>query len=1221
MPIEFKPMFVEPAKEPSKMPSGKEIVGTATRVTGGMLPTLIRMGAAPAGTLAGGALGSVVPGAGTTLGALGGGALAGAAGETIAEWLEGSKWNPGRIAVEGAIGAVPLGKAPGILKGALKGTALAAGGIVGRKATDEDPNTSALDPNSYGLGDAVQLGIGGALGGVFGHFGGKAAASNIPKTIENATKAAKAAGREFSPPNATQFLAGQGLTKPETINTEITRLESFGDAANAEKANGLRIAARAAKKGNEQTYTAITKGREADAVQAAKNLQAASGIQPLDPNQLPSFDEIIAKGPKAVEEIAKRAEAQDLGEWAHQLREAAVQQGTSSPTTSNAVVRTKGKLNKASLEAKRRAAIDARKAELAAEGYTPQSGTVTESVSAPTELGGREGFSTRMVPPVEEADTEAAASGVTKTVRGKKAANAPQTSPGFTPKPTAAAGLPVEPTDKFQVVRGTTAVPFETEEEARRIAAELGPEAIVVPPKQVVPPVSVVPEAPITPKAPEVPFNAPRMAEDQAAIDEALPLSKIARDLGIDPHTGKPAPVAVPEAPPVAEAPAVLPEVPVAPEVTVAPPEAPVAEAPVLAEAPVKAKIKAKRAAAMKLAGPEKDIRERILTENPMSGRAEPAPGDIALPNDPLILQPKEGGGWDRTQVKGDKVVKSSTKNAKPPVLGIPKMPDEPLDLEKVRADLPNISDPKVKEMALRELGEAPPATNVAKAADAAPEVPAAAPAPEAEVINPDQSAYRQQVIKELENTPIEGNDPTTIRRIIDFLSRENGGKGPAGGNEAGFIDPILAARIGLTIGGAAYGGVKDKDDPLRGAVLGGAAGFAAPSAVKGLSKLGQGSAAEAGEKIHPMDVVNNYQRFALLSGFPNLPINIAAPGGGAIMGSIERMLAGKLSGNREMVEEGSGGLKQLLSPSNYSGSAIKGYFDEAKQLISQADHGRGDMIGEGGPSWLSRIIQAPANLMTTGDTAARSMLQKGGIGEELAREMTSTSEPRYSATKAIANLPRTGGPAMRFLLPFAKTAANAFEGSLERTPVLGPLLGMNKAAGNPDMTASLGEIIARQGMGAAVSVAAFQLGKSIDPDNAKNYPIPALGMSLPITVALTNMGGQYGPLAAAAFAAGQAYQKSGSIPKSLVSGATHLASDLPLPTTDVVGKLAGGAANIAEGNPVNPKAPETGIAPIDAALKWIPNNFIPRAITQEAQAKQEGRPTIISFTPMFNER
>jgi hypothetical protein len=151
------------------------------------------------------------------------------------------------------------------------------------------------------------------------------------------------------------------------------------------------------------------------------------------------------------------------------------------------------------------------------------------------------------------------------------------------------------------------------------------------------------------------------------------------------------------------------------------------------------------------------------------------------------------------------------------------------------------------------------------------------------------------------------------------------------------------------------------------------------------------------------------------------------------------------------------------------------------------------------------------------------------------------------------------GHPEMRLLLPFIRTAANVFEGSLERTPGVGWLV--RNFYENP---VPFSQMLAEQGLGGIVATMAYQMGQEVDPESSAGYKLPMV---------IANMTGQYGALAAAAFAAGQASYKGDPGLKAAFKGANRFWQDLPLPTTETIAETHGNLENYLEEGMANPNA------------------------------------------------
>jgi len=399
---------------------------------------------------------------------------------------------------------------------------------------------------------------------------------------------------------------------------------------------------------------------------------------------------------------------------------------------------------------------------------------------------------------------------------------------------------------------------------------------------------------------------------------------------------------------------------------------------------------------------------------------------------------------------------------------------------------------------------------------------------------------------------------------------------------ESGEVSPellqALATRGLPTVAGASIGAAVDDKNRLRGAMLGGAAGFAGSSAIQGLTK---GTNLQLGPRAV------NWQRGSMLSAPRNLIVNTAASTGSGNLSSMEKMLQGLfekagMSPESGALDLGKSGLREMWSPER-----IKSIPEDWRKAGQRLDHTseRADLSNITDPNIIDTLSKIPALIMTFGDDNVRTALIRAGWSEAQARAATLTSEPRYALTKQLPNIARSGGTAGRLALPFSKTAANVIESSLERTPVIGLLLGMTKDSINPALKASLSEIAARQGMGAAVSAASYMLGKTIDPETAKTAKWFMM---------ITNMSGQYGALAGAAFAAGQAAQSGAEPLDQLSKGGSKFLQSLPLPTTEVFDEMKNAAISYAKGEPPNPNAEHL-------PQRWLPDNMLPKILKDDA--------------------
>jgi hypothetical protein len=343
--------------------------------------------------------------------------------------------------------------------------------------------------------------------------------------------------------------------------------------------------------------------------------------------------------------------------------------------------------------------------------------------------------------------------------------------------------------------------------------------------------------------------------------------------------------------------------------------------------------------------------------------------------------------------------------------------------------------------------------------------------------------------------------------------------------NEKGVESNELGIRTGLSIAGGLGGrhvGESDENDsidPLTGMVGGAIAGFTSPDTARKLIQLANESGtddaiATAAQSIKDTiskysNIIPDYYRFALLANIPNLPINaLVGPWGSAVMTALEYTASGDIRG-----------LKALGKLANIPNFLKKwALADEATSLIEQA-HSRGETSEalEAVHPWVKKVLSTPGEYMTRGDIAARDMLMEAGLDIDQARAGTLTDEPALGLTRmvrsGIQGAQTEGGKtsiAAKMALPFHKTLLNQFEGGLERTPIIGLFAQLSKDKPDPRRL-----IAAQQLLGGGVLYSAFQLGASTPYDNAET-PL--------MTKLISNAGGQYGGIAAAAFLAGQAY-------------------------------------------------------------------------------------------------
>ena len=405
---------------------------------------------------------------------------------------------------------------------------------------------------------------------------------------------------------------------------------------------------------------------------------------------------------------------------------------------------------------------------------------------------------------------------------------------------------------------------------------------------------------------------------------------------------------------------------------------------------------------------------------------------------------------------------------------------------------------------------------------------------------------------------------------------------------------------IGALVGGG-VGALSSEDDPIGGAALGGLAGVLGSRAL-GSMRNAPYPATDAGDPLSSWDRLINWQRFALLSNPENLVVNFAAPTTSGALSSLEKILTGGIERTglagpiTDSLELGTRGLGKVLNP--VRGINIGDDFRDAVRLISEAE--RADLARSGRTTnALDRLTRIPADALTTGDIGARKALMSAGWSEDMARLATVTSNPRYKwLGEWITDIGKKG--IGRFLLPFSRTAANVIEGSLERTPVVGILLNISQK--DPALKATVAEIAAQQGMGGLVSTAAYMLGSNMDPETAREGKWPLY---------ITNLSGQYGALAAAAFAAGQASQRDDSIGNQMRGAGYSMFGDVPLPTTQPASDIWNTGAALMDGEPPNPNAE----SPFQ---QWLPSMLVPRFLRDTGPIYGEDEPSSFDFSDLL---
>lgn len=355
---------------------------------------------------------------------------------------------------------------------------------------------------------------------------------------------------------------------------------------------------------------------------------------------------------------------------------------------------------------------------------------------------------------------------------------------------------------------------------------------------------------------------------------------------------------------------------------------------------------------------------------------------------------------------------------------------------------------------------------------------------------------------------------------------------------EAGFASPELLARLGLAGAGAAAGAAYDDEDPVRGALIGGAAGAALPSVAKGLTELGANppSVGKAIERLqHDGDTYKaaetiaktlpQYVRFNYLADLIGIPANAGfGPWGSGMFGTLERSLAGDPRAWEAF--------KEISNPINFL-KELPSSFKEAQSLVGRAE---GFALSEASTG-VEKSLAVPGTFLTAGDVAIRRILQRHGFSDDEARIMTMTSEPFTKTGESGAHLRGLGWD---LAFPFKRTPINIVEQGFLRTPGLGFYMQGIGAKRGTRAADPFAQQLFQQAMGAGVGLGANQLGQELDPESAKA-----------LRRYITNTAGPYGLLAGLGLATGQA-QRRGKEGRQLVNEmARTLPYHLPMPSLE----------------------------------------------------------------------
>jgi hypothetical protein len=1192
---QFKWVYDEPKPEEPN-PKLKEGVGTAVRVGTGMgaVPTAIRVASG---------LGAGVANKGLGVGTLIAGILGGG-GEVLAQLIENEgdvrKLSPKRVALEAGLSAIPFAKEIKRGTAALKGAGIAATGIVGRKATEQDAEgksdwKNAIKPGNYGLWDAAQVAGGGVLGAAFGKA--KPGVSKVPPSQMSPFERDEMlrSGQKIETPKGPQTPEGvirSGKWKPEEVEAEILRLEALGKH---DEAAELRKLAARTQTGTAKAYeTGRQRERQAQTDVRQKETQARTKLR-FEQGQDDRATRLGEKTLKADREAQEAAEALRLKEEA--LASGALPK-TSVSETAKAKTAT-GTTSATTRFVKEEAEEGAAELVDAGPSVGPKAGP--DAVLKPFQVLAKNGTV------VESFDSQDELLGYLNTVGPERAKYLTIRTPkAATPKVEPAAGAPFNPpklvieSEKPLAVSteapvappsDAAAIVKQAEQDAKAKAVAEGKpvlESLFEGPKPpVLPAGEVAPTAPVAaPEAIPAPDLQNRIAE-VTQVPEGHELARFFRNHQEEQYAREWNERLTPE------------------QVSAFHPLRALYEAqPRTIEkqtvSPLAEEL-GKRVNAKQIA---KGKTEKVVTDKNYIGKLlDDLRSSYGLPRGAQAA--KRPSGLDKATIKPEAdelqqqiLARSAAQRGTPA-----DVPNNPVAqaLEGERKLLEGIPPTTVAHNI--EPGQQPLPVAQRLSGPSLGQIRGNVEADEATALTqqrnrpltPEEQAIADKypgLIKQGDTSGAAPGDVAETNRLQNELIQRELAKsqGPSGGGgtsaaflgispdilEAARNNPEFLTRLASTGAGAGIGAAMSEEDPLSGAILGGSAGMlGAPMISKAMQNMGESGASQ----LSLGDKLVNWQRFALLSHPYNLLVNTLAPTGGGALGSIEKMAQGaveKLAGDSTSnMQLGLSGLKNVMNPVRWKNFGQD--MDEAQRRLHLEEQ-RADFTP--GDKTFDYVTGIPAQIMTAGDTGVRNTLQDAGWTEDMARAVTVTSEPRYPLTKGLTNFVRTSGPAARFILPFSRTASNVAESSFERIPLVGMLARRSGLDGETELPPFAAEILARQGMGGLVGTLAYQLGQEVDPETSSRYKIPLI---------VTNLSGQYGAIAGAAFLAGQASQSgsdvSGQMDKVISSGTQAL----PLPTMESPTEMATDLKDLL----INREPPNPGAG--NPIAKWVPDPLLPR--------------------------
>jgi hypothetical protein len=407
----------------------------------------------------------------------------------------------------------------------------------------------------------------------------------------------------------------------------------------------------------------------------------------------------------------------------------------------------------------------------------------------------------------------------------------------------------------------------------------------------------------------------------------------------------------------------------------------------------------------------------------------------------------------------------------------------------------------------------------------------------------------------QLASMPPEQQEAEISKAVEQFKGKKKGknvtlGAGFGSLQEIYENNPAMFHKLGLSTAGAVMGAASTPDHPIIGGLLGATAGLYAPSVLRAVQRSilkmpVADSIAEREAFVHALydklktaaDVYPDLYRASLLSKPPNLVMNTwIGPYGSAVMGSLEKAL----TGDKRAIEA----LRELSNPKNFWDEWVN-HLRAAQEAVRAAGGSRAEMGSSQLTGMLRDIAAKPADIMTAGDMAAKTILMRHGFTEAEAKALTLTSEPMLPWNKSISNMRKTKGISgqqsfgLSMALPFYRTNANQFEQTLLRLPISGPIL--RAAWGMPQATVM--EKAAQYGMSGGIGIISYLIGKNVKDKQSQRY----------WTKFLNNFAGPYGVTASAMFIAGAASQIHNDDPVDAAqAAATRMLKDgMAMPNSD----------------------------------------------------------------------